>query len=309
MKQSEFKGVSKRGKELLARGEDKHVDYKLKVKGLHADDLVAFANSREGGAILIGVGEASNSDGQQIGVPDGIKTDDEAKLQIMGKALSCSPPVQIELFAENVSSKPFFRIEIASGSHKPYCTNAGTYKIREDGRNNPLHPEQLLSMFLDREGEEFRSRFSQASGQLESKMADTLGIVGDLEHVISSKIDEISSSMGWAEYEASNAKSTIEDVESYAHAINKRSRKLEQRLRALLTHLDAHDPVKEEAKKEVLGWLVENLEDNKELLEKAKKGEPLSLTLSGENAGELEKSDLTELLKQAVNKLCDEEDA
>jgi hypothetical protein len=51
MKQSEFKRISKRGKELLSRGEDRHVDYKEKAKGLHAEDLVAFANSKDGGCI------------------------------------------------------------------------------------------------------------------------------------------------------------------------------------------------------------------------------------------------------------------
>ncbi len=309
MKRSEFKGISKRGKELLAQGEDKHVDYKLKAKGLHAEDLVAFANSKEGGSILIGIGEASDSNGQQIGVPEGIRTDDETKLQIMGKALSCSPPVQIELFAENVSHKPFYRIEIPSGSHKPYCTNSGTYKIREDGRNNPLHPEQLLTMFLEREGEEFRSRFSQAAGELESKMASTLGVVGELEYVISSKIDEISSSMGGAEYEASSAKNTIEDVESYTHAIHKRSQKLETRIRALMKHLEASDPVKEEAKKEVLEWLVERLEEDEELLDRARKGESLSLTLRGESAQELEKTDLSEILSEAIKQLDEEQNA
>jgi len=309
MKQNEFKGISKRGKELLSQGEDKHVDYKLRVKGLHAEDLVAFANSKEGGAILIGVAESSDKNGQQIGVPDGIKTDDEAKLQIMGKALSCSPPVQIELLVENSSNKPFYRVEIPSGSHKPYCTNSGTYKIREDGRNNPLHPEQLLAMFLDREGEEFRSRFSQAAGELESKMASTLDVVGDLEHVITAKIDEISNSMGWAEYEASSAKSTIEDVDSYTRAIHKKTQNLEARLRALMNHMEAIDPVKEDAKKEVLDWLIKKLTEDEELLKKAREGKPLSMTLGGDAAGELDKSDLQSILSKAIKELEPEKDA
>ena len=306
MKQREFKGISKRGKELLSRGEDRHVDYKEKVKGLHAEDLVAFANAVDGGCILIGVKEDTDVNGQQIGVPIGCKTDDEAKLQIMGRALSCSPPVQIEIYAENTSSASFFRIEIPSGSHKPYCTNSGTYKIREDARNHALHPEQLLSMFLEREGEEFRSRFSQAAGDLENKMAHTLGIVGDLENVISSKIDEISSSMGMAEYEASSAKNTIEDVESYTHAIHRKSKALDKRLKALLAHLEANDPVKEEAKEEVYGWLIEQLEGDEELLKAAKGGQSLSFTLNGDNAAELDKNDLQQLLARAIKELTKE---
>ncbi len=307
MKRREFKGLSKRAKELLVRGEDKHVDYKLKVKGLHAEDLVAFANSKEGGSILIGVDEANDLNGQQIGTPFGCNISDETKLQIMGKALSCSPPVQIELIAENVSNKPFYRIEIPSGSHKPYCTNSGTYKIREDGRNNPIHPEQLLTMFLEREGEEFRNRFSQATGELENKMAHTLDIVGELESAISSKIDEISSSMGWAEHEASSAKNTIEGVESYTHAIHKKSQRLDNRLRALMKHLEAVDPVKEQAKKEVLEWVVEQLEEDEELLDKARRGSPMSMTLNGDNAFELDKKDLREILNQAIKEIDEQE--
>ena len=309
MKQSEFKGISKRGKEVLSRGEDRHVDYKEKVKGLHAEDLVAFANSEDGGCILIGVKEDTDSNGQQVGVPVGCKTDDEAKLQIMGRALSCSPPIQIEIFVENTSSAPFFRVEIPSGSQKPYCTNSGTYKIRENARNQAIHPEQLLSMFLEREGEEFRYRFSQVAGDLEQKMASTLDIVGDLENVISLKIDEISSSMGMAEYEASSAKSTIEDVESYTHAIHRKSKSLEKRLKALLSHFEANDPVKEEAKEEVYGWLIKQLEEDEELLKAAKEGQSLSFTLNSENAAELDKKDLQELLARAVRELSKSDEA
>jgi ATP-dependent DNA helicase RecG len=145
--QRNFQGISKRARTLLSRGESKDVDYKEKVKGLHAEDLVAFASSENGGAILIGVREVAGRNGKQKGEPVGHPIDDDSRLQMMGKALSCSPPIQVEIFVENLGHLPFFRVEIPSGAHKPYAANSGTYKIREDGRNNPLLPEQLLKMF------------------------------------------------------------------------------------------------------------------------------------------------------------------
>ena len=100
-KRTTYKRITKRSRDLLASGEGKYVDYKESVKGVHADDFVAFANSPEGGALLIGVEEITGANGVQRGRPIGCTVDDKARLQIMGKALSCSPAVQIELFIEN----------------------------------------------------------------------------------------------------------------------------------------------------------------------------------------------------------------
>lgn len=165
----------------MASGESKDVDYKESVKGLHAEDLTAFANSESGGAILIGVREATGPHGKQVGEPTGHPIDDASRLQILDKALSCSPPVLVELYSENLDHLPFYRVEIPSGAQKPYATGSGTYKIREDGRNSSLLPEQLLNMFLERESAEFRSRFSEATGKLESSMAEALELVENLE--------------------------------------------------------------------------------------------------------------------------------
>jgi hypothetical protein len=69
--QRNFQGISKRARTSLSGGESKDVDYKEKVKGLHAEDLVAFANSENGGAILIGVREVAGRNGKQKGEPVG----------------------------------------------------------------------------------------------------------------------------------------------------------------------------------------------------------------------------------------------
>lgn len=305
-KQSTFQGISKRSKALLASGEDKSVDYKEKVKGLHAEDLVAFANSQNGGAILIGVREAIGPDGTQNGEPIGHSVDDETRLQIISKALSCSPPIQIEIYVENLSQLPFYRIEIPTGTHKPYATNSGTYKIREDGRNNPLHPEPLLKMFLERESEEFRNRFTEATGQIEARVAETLATVGNLEQVISAKIEEIGSSLGWAEYKAGDAADTIETVQSQVASLAREARKQTQRLRAISRKVEANDPVKQQAEKEVTEYLLEKIKSDPKLLKAIKNGESLSVSLNGDAAEELDKDDLNRLFLDAVKQMLGE---
>lgn len=308
-KQASFKSLSQRAKSLLAAGENKDVDYKANVKGLHAEDLVAFANSPNGGAILIGVEETETSHGIHKGSPIGCIVDDQSRLQIMGKAIACSPAVQIELFVENTSHKAFFRIEIPSGSHKPHCSGGGTYKIREDGRNVPLLPNVLLKMFLDREGEEFRSRFSLATEGLESIMSDAVASAGDLEHLISSKIEEIGSSLGWAEYKASGAADTIETVQAKVYTLAHEQQKLAKRLKALVGSSDVIDPVKADVEREVLAYLKEQLKGDPAIVEAVRQGKQLSVQLTGDAATELNKGDLDRLFRQAAKEALNDEEA
>jgi predicted HTH transcriptional regulator len=73
----QYSGISKRAKTLLKSGETREVDYKENTRGLHAEDLVAFANSPSGGAILLGVEEcqpARNMDHRPESNFDQVKT-------------------------------------------------------------------------------------------------------------------------------------------------------------------------------------------------------------------------------------------
>lgn len=306
VKQNNFQGISKRAQALLDAGESKAVDYKEKVKGLHSEDLVAFANSENGGAILIGVREISGHHGKQKGESIGHSIDDDSRLQIMGKTLSCSPPIQVEIFIENLRHLPFYRVEIPTGAQKPYATNSGTYKIREDGRNNPLLPEQLLKMFLEREGEEFRSRFSEATGKLESSMKEALGLVEKLAQVISEKIEDIGSSLGWAEYKAGDAADTIEIVRQNILSLTGEAKKQKQRIKAVISEVGADDPIKRKAEEETVALLINKLKEDAAMLAAVKKGEGLSVSLSGDAAEELDKEDLQRLLGIAIEKVMAE---
>lgn len=172
-KKSEFKGISKRAKTLLRMEEGYDVEFKKSTGGLDNSDIVAFANSETGGAILIGVKETKTGTGQQKGEVKGCPIGDEEKLKILNKAESCVPPVAVEIFLENSKAKPFYRVEIPSGEEKPYCTPSGIYKIRGDGRTLALLPGRLLTMFMERESEEFVERFREATRGLEESLAST----------------------------------------------------------------------------------------------------------------------------------------
>jgi predicted HTH transcriptional regulator len=302
---SVHRGISKRARELLSSGENKFVDYKVSVKGLDAEDLVAFANSKHGGTILIGVREVRAADGRQIGEPVGHPVDDATRLQIMGKALSCSPPVQIEVIIENLNSKPFHRLEIPSGSQKPYATSSGTYKIREHGRNDPLRPEQLLTIFLEREGEEFQKRFKEATARLDKRMVEALRSVEKLGEDISSEIAEIGSTLGWAEYKAGDAANTIEVVQQRVVALFLEANKQTRRLRAIAKKVDAKDPIRQEAEDAFRKHIMDKLTKSPELINAAREGKTLSLELEGEFAAELDEEAVKRLFKEAVDALSE----
>jgi len=154
-----FEGISPRAQQLLKGTEGVMVDFKRNAKSVSADDLVSFANSVKGGTLLLGIDDTEDNSGRQMGQIVGCEISDGMKLLITNKAFSCFPPVPIEIFIENNGDLPFYRIEIATGQNKPYCTAGGTYKTREDGRNKILHPNELLELFLDSASQQFTERF------------------------------------------------------------------------------------------------------------------------------------------------------
>ncbi|MGD9029045.1 MAG: hypothetical protein PVG25_04465 [Anaerolineae bacterium] len=101
------------------------------------------------------------------------------------------PPIAVEVIVENADQQPFFRGkrsgEIPSGPDKPYCTAAGTYKVRGNGRTLPLLPARLLAMFMASENQEFVERFKAATTELEQELADTKArLMQETERLLSS---------------------------------------------------------------------------------------------------------------------------
>ncbi|WP_324768716.1 ATP-binding protein [Pokkaliibacter plantistimulans] len=166
----EFRGISRRARHLLSMPEGSGVDFKRDLSGIKSHLLVAFANSAEGGALLVGVEEYTTTSGVQRGRVVGCPVDDDARLLILNKASDCIPNIDIQIYVENLSTRPFLRIEIPSGKHKPYCTQKGEYTTRTDARTRALYPDELLNLFMDREGELFLSRFREAATRLEQTL-------------------------------------------------------------------------------------------------------------------------------------------
>ena len=266
----EFKTISKRGKNLLAREEDLDVEFKESVGGLDSGDLVAFANSDSGGSILIGIRE-SKTKGKQEAHIIGCARGDREKLSILNRAESCVPPVEVKVFLENTSSRPFYRIEIPAGRNKPYCTSGGTYKIRGDGRTMPLSPGRLLAMFMTTESEQFIQRFREATITLERELAtvrdhilqevsfiaDTLKSVDrTIDWTLSSMAGNIESSLGRifslaesAESNASDALSFSDETLQTTHEIDRKIKSVEgevadiaTKVETIMKHLNIEDP-------------------------------------------------------------------
>ncbi|MGM0367930.1 MAG: RNA-binding domain-containing protein [Actinomycetota bacterium] len=190
MKVKEFKGISDRTRQLLNTQESNHLDYKRSIEGLKCRDIVAFANSKNGGTILIGIDEIENN-GLQRGKVVGCHIGDDEKLKIISKAQSCIPEIEVKIFIENLDNKPFYRIEIPSGKYKPYCTAKGLYMLRGDGRNNPLTPNNLLNIFLEEQGKEFIERFSYATKKLDQKLSKTKNQIESLNVNVNALMEDI----------------------------------------------------------------------------------------------------------------------
>lgn len=261
----EYKTLSRRARRLLSMSEGVEVEFKEALSGLEAGDLVAFANSEKGGAILIGVREAKDEKGRQYGEILGCEIGDKAKLKIVNKALSCVPPVQIDIFVENLNDTPFYRIEIPSSTLKPHCTSGGVYKIRSDGRVQPLYPDAILEMFLEREASEFQKRFLEATGELEAALQLALQSVQEIKVLIDEKLNEIGSTLEWAEYRVDDTASTIERVERVTSVIKSEISSLQRRAVALLEATGGEDPLKEEAR-ELIRKAIEKAIQSDEIL-------------------------------------------
>ena len=196
MAQREYRTISKRTKLLLRQSEHVDIEFKESLSGLKSGTIVAFANSAEGGTILIGVREETLPDGRQHGVVIGCDTSDKAKLKILNRAASAIPPVPLEVYVENMARKPFFRIEIPSGKNKPYCTGGGRYQIRGNARTNVLTPSQLLNLFMESESQRFFARFSEATRELEQELTEMRRhVVEDTDEIVQ-RISQLEKRLG-----------------------------------------------------------------------------------------------------------------
>ncbi|MBY4677988.1 AlbA family DNA-binding domain-containing protein [Marinobacterium arenosum] len=231
--QREYRGLSRRTQQLLQMAEGRTVDFKRDASGVKSRDLVAFANAPLGGTILIGVEEYTSNDGVQRGRVVGCRVDDSVRLILVNKATDCFPTVDLELYVENLADRPILRLEIPSGQYKPYCTQRGDYAIRSDGRNRALLPDELLAIFMEREGELFLARFHDAVTRLERQLVN-------LRHLLSSGMLDVSEHIGELDSQLSRTTARLGQL---TDSNKKRSRNLLQILeqsRDTVSLLESH---------------------------------------------------------------------
>ena len=197
-----FKGISERAASLLKCQEGMKVEFKESIKVLDQEDLVSFANSDQGGSILIGIIENKNKSGLQETTIKGCEIGDKPKLDILEKSKKCIPPIHVEIIYENESNENhFIRIEIPSGNNKPYCTQKGIYKIRGDGQNQALTPERLLQMFLEKENESFMTRFKEAANNIDKRVRVLSNCLNDIDNKLTPLLEQFFKVFGKEENE------------------------------------------------------------------------------------------------------------
>lgn len=223
--QKRLKTLSATSRQFLASGEGQLVDFKRTPDGISAEDLVSFANAAEGGTIMAGVGEQSVA-GAQVGVILGCDVSDSMMLQILNKAISCLPPVSVDIIIENLNDKPILRISVPSSSTKPHCTPKGIYCRRDGSRNRALHPGELLEIFLESEARVFAERFETAAASISEELES-------LEDSLSATIRSMSNELGWAQSNLDDTSSSIDTILAYAKRVDDETIDIGDRLRAI----------------------------------------------------------------------------
>ncbi|ETD86368.1 GNAT family N-acetyltransferase [Rhodobacter capsulatus] len=287
------KTLSKLTQALLAEGESERADFKKLPDGISADDLVAFANS-EGGSILAGVDEKT-LDNVQIGIVRGCDVSDGTILQILNKAMSCVPPVSVDIHIENLADRPILRIDVAPSPTRPHCTPKGVYCRRDGARNRALHPSELLKIFLDTEARAFASRFEAAAGRITEELSH-------LEQSLDTSINNMANQLGWADMQLDDTESTLNTIEALVTRLTQETGDISSRLRMLFRQDNRDDPVKERVREQYLQKLYKNIVDDERIFEHVAAGGNLTVEPTGKPVIELTEDEIRAVLAEAIQK-------
>jgi hypothetical protein len=288
-----IKGISALTRELLSEGESVRADFKRQPDGINAEDLVSFANSEGGGQILAGIDEQTEN-GAQIGVVRGCDVSDAAVLQILNKAVSCIPPVSLDVYVENLADKPILRVEVQPSATKPHCTPKGIYCRRDGTRNRPLHPSELLRIFLDSEASAFASRFEAAAEKITAEL-------GELEASLEGSIKSMSDQLGWAEYQLGDTESTLDNIQSIVANLTVETAAVNSRLRTIFRQDKRDDPVRKKARIRYANDLLRQIEGDKALLSAVLKGANLEIKDKQPEDADLTNQDVKEILQIVID--------
>lgn len=298
--QKRMKSISDATRGFLSSGEGQLVDFKRAPDGVSAEDLVAFANAAEGGTILAGVDEQT-LDGAQVGLVIGCDVGDNAILQLLNKAISCLPPVSIDIAIENMADKPILRIAVPPSPTKPHCTPKGVYCRRDGARNRALHPTELLRIFLETEAQVFAERFESAADHIAQE-------ISNLESSLESTINNMAAQLGWAESNLDDTSSAIETVLAYAKRNDGEVADVATRMRALFRQDERDDPVRDREQTKLTEHLVKEILEDANLKKAVLAGRGVSFTLKGKTALELTSKDGEAALAKAYAIIRERED-
>ncbi|MEM5471470.1 GNAT family N-acetyltransferase [Hoeflea sp. AS60] len=290
------KAISQIVTAFLTDGESDRVDFKRTPDGVAVDDFVAFANTSAGGTILVGIDEKQGPDGTQVGVIVGCDVSDEAILKITNKALSCIPPVAIEVRTENLAKRPFLRVDVPPSATRPHCTPRGLYCKRDGSRNRPLQPPELLRIFLETEASTFAERFESAAGRIATDLKN-------LEISLDASIERMADQLGWTDMQLGETESTLNTIQSLVLRVSNETNDISARLRALFRQDKREDPIRERERKKLLLELVEQVLKDDELLRHVVAGGRLTANASGKAALELTEKEAGEVLKDALERI------
>jgi predicted GNAT family N-acyltransferase len=288
------KTLSKLTQALLAEGESERADFKRLPDGISADDLVAFANSEDGGSILAGVDEKT-VDNVQVGIVRGCDVSDGTILQILNKAMGCVPPVSVDIHIENLTDRPILRIDVASSLTRPHCTPKGVYCRRDSARNRALHPSELLKIFLDTEARAFASRFEAAADRITEELSN-------LEQSLDSSIDNMASQLGWADMQLGDTESTLSTIEAQVTRLTRETGDVSTRLRTLFRQDSRDDPVRARVREKYLQKLYKHIVEDEGILDHVAAGGDLTVKATGEPVIELTEDEIRAVLAEAIQK-------
>ncbi|MBL3587295.1 ATP-binding protein [Rhodovulum sulfidophilum] len=274
-------------------------DFKRQPAGISADDLVAFANSEGGGSILAGVDEAVVGKAQ-IGHVCGCDVSDGTVLQILNKAVSCIPPVSIDIYIENLDDKPILRVEVPPSPTKPHCTPKGVYCCRDGARNRPLHPSELLRLFLDSEASAFAARFEVAAERITAEL-------NNLETSLDNSIKSMSDQLGWADYQLDDTESTLRTIQGYVAKLTAETGSINSRLRELFLQDERNDPVREKARLQYVDRCINEIREDGNLFSHVIAGGKLTVSGKQPEDSEITDDDARQLLEVATMHVHDTE--
>lgn len=294
-----IKNLSKLTRELLAEGESKRSDFKRRPDGISADDLVAFANSEAGGSILVGVDEQVG-DKTQTGVVRGCDVSDATVLQVLNKAVSCIPPVSIDIYIENLDDMPILRVQVPSSETKPHCTPKGVYCRRDGARNRPLHPSELLRLFLESEASAFAARFEVAAERITADLSN-------LESSLNSSIQSMSDQLGWADYQLDDTESTLSAIQGLVSKLTIDTDNVNSRLRALFRQDEREDPVRKKARLKYINALINEIREDENLFSHVVAGGKITSRAKQPENSDITDEDASHLLEVATKYVHDTE--